>query len=269
MKYKFIHTALLLLAFGTIACSKSDNGESTTLNLGNDTTILDNEELVLSSNLIGVTYEWSTGEKTKEITIDKEGEYWLKVTLENNETLTDTINVNVAWRMVNINTEYGEILIWLHEETPIHKAKFLELVNDGYFNDQSFNRVINHFVIQGGCPDIEGGFTDTSLFIEPEFHEHLSHVGGALGGGRDDNPGKKTNACQFYIVDYSNNEPTYLDGDYTIFGKVVSGKETVEAISAVKTNRKDKPIETINIEAKMVSYTRKKLLELFDFEIPS
>ncbi|MFY0672977.1 MAG: peptidylprolyl isomerase [Bacteroidia bacterium] len=269
MKYLFIVTALLVVTASTFSCSKADNGESTSLNLGADTTILDNEVLILKSNIDAAAYEWSTGEKTKEITINKEGEFWLKVTLENNETLADTINVSVAWRMVSISTAHGDILLWLHEETPKHKAKFLELVNDGYFNDQSFNRVINHFVIQGGCPDIEGGFNDTSLFIEPEFHDHLSHIGGALGGGRDDNPGKKTNACQFYIVDYSNNEPKYLDGDYTIFGQVVNGKETVDAISVAKTNRKDKPIETINIKAKMVSFTRAELLELFDFEVPS
>lgn len=252
-----------------VSCAK-ENGDDkkTVLNLGHDTTILDNASISLSANVEGKSYKWSNGANTKSITIEDEGQYWLEVTFDDDSKQTDTITIKTAWRMVSIETQFGNILLWLHEETPLHKEAFLKLVNEAYFDDLTFNRVIDNFVIQGGCPDLEGGFTDTSLFIAPEFHEHLSHIGGALGGGRDNNPSKKTNACQFYIVDYSNNEPTRLDGDYTIFGMVAYGKETVEKISAVDTNRKDEPKEAIGLTVKMVTYTDAELLEMFGFERP-
>jgi len=236
--------------------------------IGNDTSILDNASLELSSNILAKSYEWSTGETSTKITISQEGVYWLKVVLDDNTILQDSIVVETAYRMAKISTRLGEIILWLHPETPLHKEAFLDLVNEQYFDNQYFNRVIDAFVIQGGCPDLAGGFTDTSLFVAPEFNEKFVHVGGALGGGRDNNKGKKTNACQFYIVDYSNNEPRYLDGDYTIFGMVASGKETVETISKEKTNRKDEPIEDISLKIEMVTYTQKQLAELYGFQIP-
>lgn len=249
----------------------TDKGETPVevlkLDIGKDQTILDNETATLTSNVDADSYLWSTGETTKSIEVNKPGKYWLRIK-RSEKAYSDTVEVDIAWRMVNIETVHGEILLWLHQETANHKESFLKLVNEGYFNSQTFNRVINHFVIQGGCVDVDGGFKDTSLFIEPEFFDHLVHVGGALGGGRDNNPGKKTNGCQFYIVDYSNNEPRYLDGDYTIFGMVASGKETVETISGVKTDNGDKPLEDIPLKLTQVNYTGAELLEKFQFKVP-
>ncbi|HNV30522.1 MAG TPA: peptidylprolyl isomerase, partial [Cyclobacteriaceae bacterium] len=60
-----------------------------------------------------------------------------------------------------IKTDKGELLIWLNDETPNHKANFIKLANAGYWDTLSFNRVIKDFVAQGGCPDTPAGFADT------------------------------------------------------------------------------------------------------------
>ena len=120
-----------------------------------------------------------------------------------------------------INTPKGEILLWLYDETPNHKASFIQLANNGYWDSLSFNRVIPNFVAQGGCPNTPEGFNDPEYLLAPEFVDTLKHVYGALGAGRDGNAEKLSARCQFYIVQNRNGEHR-LDGDYTIFGKVIN-----------------------------------------------
>jgi peptidyl-prolyl cis-trans isomerase B (cyclophilin B) len=88
----------------------------------------------------------------------------------------------------------------LDERTPNHKKSFIQLAEAGYWDSLTLNRVIPNFVAQGGCPDTPAGFTDPEYLLAPEFHPELKHVYGALGAGRDDNPGKLSARCQFYIV---------------------------------------------------------------------
>ena len=64
-----------------------------------------------------------------------------------------------------ITTNKGDILIWLYDETPNHKASFIKLANAHYWDSLTFNRVIKDFVAQGGCPDTPEGFSSSALFI--------------------------------------------------------------------------------------------------------
>ena len=66
------------------------------------------------------------------------------------------------YEIAQIKTPYGEILVWLYNETPKHKASFIQLAKTGYWDSLTFNRVIPNFVIQGGCPDTEQGFKYTT-----------------------------------------------------------------------------------------------------------
>ena len=241
--------------------------EQPRLDLGNDTTILDNQTIKLNAGSFGRTYQWSTGDTTSSINVSQQGEFWVQVKLENSEIISDNIKINIAYRLAKITTSFGDILLWLYPETQIHKEAFLELVNQHYFDNQSFNRVINNFVIQGGCPDEIGGFTDTSLFIDGEFNANLKHIPGALGGGRDENVAWKTNICQFYIVDKSAPNLTRLDGRYSIFGQVISGLDFVDSISNVATNKLDQPLEVQKFTIVEVNYTKSQLLQKFDFQI--
>jgi len=99
-----------------------------------------------------------------------------------------------------IVTPLGEIRFLLDDRAPNHKAAFLRLAATQYWDTLTFNRVIPNFVAQGGCPDTPEGFGHFPELLQPEFHDSLKHTYGAVGAGRDDNPGKVDPGCQFYIV---------------------------------------------------------------------
>lgn len=146
-----------------------------------------------------------------------------------------------------IQTPLGEIWIELDDRTPNHKKSFIQLAEAGYWDSLTFNRVIPNFVAQGGCPDTPEGFTDPEYLMEPEFLPALTHVYGAVGAGRDDNPGKLSARCQFYIIQNPKGEHR-LDGDYTVFGKVIKGMEVVDKIVQVNRDSKDEPLSPITLQ---------------------
>ncbi len=112
--------------------------------------------------------------------------------------------------VIVIETNYGTMKAILYDDTPNHSNHFLKLVKQGYFNGTLFHRVIKDFMIQGGAQDsknapagaqIGGGRTD--MDIMPEFRENHFHKKGALAAprrGDNENPQKKSDASQFYIV---------------------------------------------------------------------
>lgn len=157
-----------------------------------------------------------------------------------------------------IKTKQGEVLFWLHDETPRHKESFIQLANDSYWDSLTFNRVIKNFVAQGGCPDTPAGFTDSLYLLKPEFNDTLRHVYGAVGAGRDNNPGKLSARCQFYIV--QNKEGlARLDGDYTVFGQVFKGMDVVDSIVAVPTDSTDAPLVPIKLDVNVINMTAEEL----------
>tara|TARA_R110002073_G_scaffold335987_1_gene529755 strand:+ start:23181 stop:23780 length:600 start_codon:yes stop_codon:yes gene_type:complete len=161
-----------------------------------------------------------------------------------------------------IITPKGEILVWLSDETPKHKASFIELANEGYWDSLTFNRVIPNFVAQGGCPDTPEGFNDPKYLLEPEFNKDLLHDYGALGAGRDGNPEKLSARCQFYIV--QNKEGLHrLDGDYTVFGKVIKGMDIIDTIVNVKRDSLDAPLTPITLDVNMISMKETELQKMY------
>jgi peptidyl-prolyl cis-trans isomerase B (cyclophilin B) len=157
-----------------------------------------------------------------------------------------------------IKTEQGEVLFWLYDETPSHKASFTKLANAGYWDTLTFNRVINNFVAQGGCPDTPAGFADSPYLLKPEFNPNLRHVYGAVGAGRDDNPGKLSAGCQFYIVQ-NKKGLARLDDNYTVFGQVFKGMDVIDAIVAVKTDSTNTPFAPIKLDINILNLTAAQL----------
>jgi peptidyl-prolyl cis-trans isomerase B (cyclophilin B) len=157
-----------------------------------------------------------------------------------------------------IKTPKGEILVWLYDETPNHKESFIQLANDGYWDSLTFNRVIPDFVAQGGCPDTPEGFNDPAYLLEPEFNEKLLHDYGAFGAGRDNNPDKLSARCQFYIIHNKKGEHR-LDGDYTVFGKVIVGMDVVDAIVNSARDSIDEPLSPIPLDVNIISMKAKDL----------
>ena len=171
-------------------------------------------------------------------------------------------NKEKEYEIGQILTSKGEVLVWLHNETPKHKASFIQLANDDYWDTFTFNRVIPDFVAQGGCPDTPAGFKDPDYLLQPEFNETLLHEYGALGAGRDDNPDKLSARCQFYIV--QNKEGLHrLDGDYTIFGKVIKGMDIVDTIVNVERDSTNTPLTPISLDVNMITITASELHKIY------
>ena len=160
-----------------------------------------------------------------------------------------------------IRTRLGEILFVLHDQTPHHQESFLRLAAEHYWDSLTFNRVIKGFVTQGGCPDTPQGFGDSPYLLAPEFNDSLKHVYGAVGAGRDDNPGQLSAGCQFYIVVNRQGIPR-LDGHYTVYGQVVKGMDVVEAIASVPKDSSDTPLNPVRLHIDVLTMTAEELRRL-------
>ena len=126
-----------------------------------------------------------------------------------------------------IETDKGTIKAELFaDKAPITSKNFMDLANSGFYNGLKFHRVEPGFVVQGGDPngDGTGGSGKT---IPLEINPELKHVKGALAMARTSDPNSATS--QFYITLA---ETPFLDGNYAVFGRVVSRMETVEKIKA-------------------------------------
>ncbi len=153
--------------------------------------------------------------------------------------------------LARITTPQGEIVFMFYDETPRHKASFIKLVEGHYFDSLTFNRVIDNFVVQGGCPDTPEGFVNSPYLLDPEFHPGLRHVYGAVGAGRDNNPEMRSAGCQFYIV--QNKEGLHrLDDKYTVFGQVIKGMDVVDAIVKVPTDSRDEPLVPVTLKIEIM-----------------
>jgi len=165
-----------------------------------------------------------------------------------------------------IKTDKGELLIWLNDETPNHKANFIKLANAGYWDTLSFNRVIKDFVAQGGCPDTPAGFADSPYLLKPEFNDSIKHVYGAFAAGRDDNPEMLSAGCQFYVVQ-NKNGLARLDNKYTVYGHVFKGMDVIDAIVSVPTDSIDEPLSKIMLDVNIIK-DDKKDIESNRFKVP-
>ena len=163
-----------------------------------------------------------------------------------------------TYQVGQIKTDLGEILIWLYDETPNHKANFIKLANENYWDDYTFNRVIKDFVAQGGCPDVPEGFKDSPYLIKPEFNNKLRHVYGAFAAGRDDNKEMLSAGCQFYIVQ-NKQGLARLDDKYTVYGQVFKGMDVVDKIVNVKKDKTNTPLQPIKLDVNVVNMSEDDL----------
>ena len=147
-------------------------------------------------------------------------------------------------KIAEFSTNMGPFKVELYnDKAPLTVGNFIKLVEKGFYNGLIFHRVIDGFMIQGGCPHGTGrggpGYT-----IKDEFHPDLKHDSkGMLSMA---NAGPNTGGSQFFITV----APTpWLDKHHAIFGKVTEGYEVVEAISKVEKDRMDKPLKEVKINS--------------------
>ena len=152
---------------------------------------------------------------------------------------------------VLLETSLGNIRIGLNvDEAPRTTQNFVKLVEQGFYNGLTFHRVIPGFVVQGGDP-LGDGTGGPGYTVPAEIG--LAHVRGAVAMARQGdqvNPERASSGSQFYIA--LQDLPT-LDGQYTVFGQVVEGMETVDAIAQAETNQQDRPVNDVIIEKAVIN----------------
>jgi cyclophilin family peptidyl-prolyl cis-trans isomerase len=156
--------------------------------------------------------------------------------------------------VVVIVTNKGNIEIELDaENAPKHTENFIKLVNEQFYVGTTFHRIIPEGIIQGGDPNSKDsdksndGLGGPGYTVDAEFKlPHLKWSVAAARQGDQVNPQKKSNGSQFYIC--LRDLPGLDQAGYTVFGKVISGFETVEKISQVKRDENNNPIRRIVIE---------------------
>lgn len=192
-------------------------------------------------------------------------------------------------RIVEIQTNYGNMKVELFNSTPIHRDNFIKLVKEGFYDDLLFHRVMKNFMIQGGDPESKGSDINKTLgmggpgyTLPAEIKE--KHFKGRLAAARTGdagNPERQSSGSQFYIVhgilsddstlsEYeTNNNIVYtpedreiykkiggtgfLDGLYTVFGQVTEGLDVIDRIVAVPTKPGDRPLKDVTMKIKLLN----------------
>ncbi len=145
--------------------------------------------------------------------------------------------------VITIEMEDGGIIrAELYPDTaPNTVNNFLSLVQKGFYNGLIFHRVIEDFMIQGGCPEGSGmggpGYSIKGEFTENRFQNELKHTEGVLSMARSMHPDSA--GSQFFIIHKTS---PHLDGNYAAFGKVIEGMDVVNRIAETDTDYSDRPI---------------------------
>lgn len=155
--------------------------------------------------------------------------------------------------VVTITMENGDVMkAELYPEiAPNTVNNFISLVKKGFYDGLIFHRVINGFMIQGGCPDGTGmggpGYSIKGEFTQNGFVNQLKHEPGVLSMARAMHPDSA--GSQFFLMHKTS---PHLDGEYAAFGKVIEGLEIVDKIANVRTDYSDRPLEKQQIKSMTV-----------------
>jgi peptidyl-prolyl cis-trans isomerase B (cyclophilin B) len=154
-----------------------------------------------------------------------------------------------------IETKFGEMeLEFLGEKAPGHVKNFLDLARKGFYNGTTFHRVIPGFMIQGGDPNTKDekasrdahGTGGPGYQIRAEFND-TPHKRGVLSMARSKDPNSA--GSQFFICVA---DASFLDREYTAFGRVVRGLEVADAIVGSARDSRDNPNERIAMQVRLI-----------------
>ncbi len=176
-------------------------------------------------------------------------------------------------QVVTITTPQGVITLVLFDETPKHKANFLKLAGEGFYNGTTFHRVIENFMIQGGDPNSKNnnpnddGMGNVDYLVLPEFNPNLKHVRGAVAAARTNNPEKASSGCQFYIVQNELGTP-FLDMNYTVYGQTIAGLDVVDAIAKQPKDYRDRPLTDVKMTVTVETMKKKDITKKYGYVYP-
>lgn len=163
--------------------------------------------------------------------------------------------------IVTITMENGDVIkAELYPDiAPNTVNNFISLVKKGFYNGLNFHRIINGFMIQGGCPEGTGmggpNYSIKGEFSQNGFKNDLKHTEGVLSMARSMRPDSA--GSQFFIM---HKAAPHLDGAYAAFGKVIEGMDVVNKIATTRTTYGDRPVK----EQKMASVT----VDIFGIDYP-
>jgi len=150
-----------------------------------------------------------------------------------------------------LKTSEGEMVLEFYPDVaPNHVENFKKLAKKGFYDGTAFHRVIKGFMVQGGDPNTkdeskkaEWGQGGPGYTINAEFNKK-PHVRGTLSMARTPDPNSA--GCQFFIC---HGTPSFLDGQYTVFGQLIKGDDVLEKIATTPTEGPDRPVKRVNIES--------------------
>ncbi len=225
---------------------------------------------------------WESGRYTVSLTASAEG-----------KSTTKSMDVQITAPdkcLVLLKTDMGDMILELYDDTPYHRDNFVKLVEEDFYEELLFHRVIPNFMVQGGDPQSKHSKANQPLgrggpgyTLPAEILSNHIHVKGALAAARlpdAANPEKNSSGSQFYIVhgkqlderhlqllqdsrglSYSQEQieaylahggTPHLDGDYTVFGHVLEGLDIIDKIAGVKRNRRDRPDEDLKMSMLLI-----------------
>ncbi len=246
-------------------------------------------------------YQWDFGDgnlSEAESPVHKykaSGRYTVRLKAINEKGKTKTVEQEISIGppkacLVELETDFGAMIIQLYDATPRHQDNFIKLAEEGFFDSLLFHRVIQNFMIQGGDPESKKAAPGQALgsggpgyTVEAEFVDSLIHLRGALAAARTGdavNPQKRSSGSQFYIVQgqkmtedmlnrieaqkgirYSKEQreaymemggTPFLDREYTVFGRVVEGLDVLDKIAGVQTDGRDRPVEDVRMKIRLI-----------------
>ena len=209
-----------------------------------------------------------------------------RLTGENAETFLQGYFAKRQERRIALTTRYGTLEIELFDDTPLHTANFLLMIERNYFTGTEFTRIVKGFVVQGGNSENESDEISRlvigNYLIPSEIREKHIHRKGALAMARsyDDNPDKMSSAYDFYIVTGQTfNDPQlmgmerehemtipeskrkiyrttggapHLDGQHTVFGQVTKGFDVLDKMDNTPVDESNWPLNSLIMEMKII-----------------
>lgn len=176
--------------------------------------------------------------------------------------------------IIELETSYGKMYIWLYKATPLHRDNFLKLAGEAYFDNSTFHRIIPNFMIQGGDPNSKDsdpnndGSGGPGYTIPAEIRDSIKHMRGVLAAARLSdavNPLKASSGSQFYIS-VSTPGTAGLDGKYTVFGYVMKGIEFADSVvKQPRTQPNNRPVADQKMTVRVIKKTLKEIKDEYGY----
>lgn len=164
--------------------------------------------------------------------------------------------------LITISTPEGDMQVILYENTPVHKKKFLEMIENGYFKNKPIYRVIEDLGIHFG-----DGKDMKNIVKDERVNPHKKGALASLRIKDDDNPEKSSSLGQFYIVN-SDKDLSFLNNAYTVFGQVITGLDVIDKLNQQEIDKDYLPTKSLRFSITSEEMKPKKITKLTGYTYP-